>query len=61
MDRSALTQIAVNVEIGMGLWAASLWRGALTPGILLFLAMLPVMTAIRAPHAGRTGDAHARL
>jgi protein-S-isoprenylcysteine O-methyltransferase Ste14 len=50
MDIRALTQIGVNLLIALVLGGAALWRGTLTPGTLLFLAMVLAMTAIRAPH-----------
>lgn len=61
MDRSALTQIGVNVVIALVLGVASLWRGALMSEVLPFLAMMLAMAVIGAPHTDRIGGAHARL
>jgi protein-S-isoprenylcysteine O-methyltransferase Ste14 len=52
MDKRVLTHIGVNTGIALVLGGAALWRGALTPGILLFLAMVLAMTATRAVLTG---------
>jgi len=50
MDRRSLRQIGVTFVIALILAGAAPWRGALTPGIVLFLLMVVIMTTIRAPH-----------
>lgn len=49
MDKRVLIQISITALIAVILGGAALWRGALTPGIILFLVMVPIMTVIRAP------------
>ena len=50
MNAQAVRQIGLTVVIALVLAGAAGWREALTPGIVLFLVMVVIMTAIRAPH-----------
>ena len=50
MNAPALRQISLTIVIALVLAGASAWSDALTPGIVLFLVMVVIMAAIRAPY-----------
>ena len=60
MNAPALRQISLTIVIALVLAGASAWSDALTPGIVLFLVMVVIMAAIRAPYMANSAPVASR-